>query len=138
MEAAILCINQPCFASLDAHISVCAAFLDIKKDFDSAPHKPLLDAMSSLLSFSLTLLAHILLYRLFSEHSQYWLSFFSMSYILWYVPGIYSRSTLLHSIPFSSSSTLTLYADETLLFHPLIPSSSIHFLFHFLHQRNSI
>ena len=47
-ESALLSVTNSWFSTLDLNNSVCAIILDLKKTFDSVPHKPLLNCLSDL------------------------------------------------------------------------------------------
>ena len=117
--------------TLDSSSSICAVFFDLSKAFDSIPHSPLLDSLSSL--HLPPILLHWFLFYL-SNHSQQSV-----------VNGVISDSTLVTSgvpqvsilgpllfilylndiskLRLSSSTKLILYADNILLSAPLSSSS---------------
>ena len=58
-ESALLSITHSWLSSLDSHNSLCAAFFDLRKAFDSVPHLPLMHTLSSIgLSSHLTSWIH--------------------------------------------------------------------------------
>ena len=117
--------------TIDSSSSICAVFFDLSKAFDSIPHSPLLDSLSSLH------LLPILLHWFLSYLSNY-----SQQVV---VNGVISDSTLVTSgvpqgsilgpllfilyindiskLTLSSSTKLILYADDILLSPPISSSS---------------
>ena len=126
-ESALISVVNSWFSSLDSHKSVCAVFFDLSKAFDSVPHQPLLNSLSSL-----NLPPHLLFWfhsYLCNRTQQVIVngSFSSKSHV---VSGVPQGSILgpllfilylndLSYLPFSSSVNLTLYADDILLSHTI-------------------
>ena len=122
-ETALISVVNSWFSALDSHKSVCAVFFDLSKAFDSVPHKPLLDTLSSL-----NIPSHLLLWfnSYLSYRTQQVIVNGSSSPKSHVISGVPQGSILgpllfilylndLPNLPFSSSSNLTLYADDILL-----------------------
>ena len=133
-ESALISVVNSWLSSLDSHKSVCAVFFDLSKAFDSVPHSPLLNTLSSL-----NLPPHLLhwFHSYLSNRTQQVIVSGSTSCKSNVISGVPQGSILgpllfilyindLCSLPFSPSVNLTLYADDILLSHPI---SSPHCMF---------
>ena len=121
-ESALLSVTHSWLSSLDSHNSICAVFFDLRKAFDSVPHRPLMHTLSSI-GLSPHLTSWLRSY-LCNRSQQVVLSGFSSqkSHAFSGVPQgsilgpllfiIYINS--LSDIPLSPSSKLFLYADDIL------------------------
>ena len=133
-ESALISVVNSWFSSLDSHKSVCAVFFDLSKAFDSVPHKPLLNSLSSL-----NLPPHLLLWfhSYLCNRTQQVIVNGSSSSRSPAVSGVPQGSILgpllfilyindLSFLPFSSSVNLTLYADDILLSHTISSPFCMH------------
>ena len=132
-ESALISVVNSWFSSLDSHKSVCAVFFDLSKAFDSVPHKPLLDSLSSL-----SLPPHLLLWfhSYLCNRTQQVIVNGSSSSRSPAVSGVPQGSIFgpllfilyindLSFLPFSSVN-LTLYADDILLSHTISSPFCMH------------
>ena len=131
--SALLFSTHSIFSLLESHVSVCGVFLDLKKAFDSVPHQPLLDLLSS---FSLP--PHLLnwIHSYLLNRSQSVVVCGSTSSSLLVSSGVPQGSILgpllflvyingVTDIPLSVSSHLSLYADDIFLFRPISSQSDM-------------
>ena len=126
-SSALLFATNSFHKILQNNKAICACFLDLKKAFDTVPHAPLIDLLSSLnCPPSLLKWSHSYL----SSRSQQVVLNGSSSSSLPVLSGVPQRSILgpilfliyingITSIPLSPSSTLILYADDILIFRPI-------------------
>ena len=81
---------------LESYSSVCGAFLDLRNAFDSVPHQPLLDLLtSSNLPLPFTQLASLIPYQPHPICSCKWLLFLISVSFFWCPTRLHSRSPLL-------------------------------------------
>ena len=122
-ESALLSALTPIYSALDDSSSVCCVFFDLSKAFDSVPHRPLLNKLSSLpIPSSLISWLHSYLCNR-SQQVVVDSTFSSKCNVLSGVPQgsilgpllfiLYINDLTLIDLP--SSATLTLYADDILL-----------------------
>ena len=126
------CLLQiPGFSSLEHGTSVCSVFLDLKKAFDSVPHRPLLNTLATL-----NLPSHLLcwIHSYLSNRSQRVKVSGCLSQPCQVLSGVPQGSILgpllfliyvndITNVSLSPQSNLILYADDILYFHLVISSS---------------
>ena len=118
---------------LETYPAVCGVFLDLRKAFDSVPHIPLLDLLSSV-----SLPPHLLnwIHSYLLNRSQRVVVNGQMSPPLPISSGVPQGSILgpllfilyingLTNLPLSPSTQLILYADDIFLFHPISSHSDL-------------
>ena len=124
--SALLSVTYKWFSLLDSHNSVCAVFFDLRKAFDSVPHQPLLDTLSST-----GIPPHLILWLrnyLRNRFQQVVLNG-SSSHKSHVLPGVPQGSILgpllfiifingLCNVTLSPTARLIMYADDILLFQP--------------------
>ena len=125
-ESALLTTTNLWFSLFNSRSSICTIFFDLQKVFDSGPHEPLLDILSKY-----KLPSHIT--RWFRSYltcrSQYVVVDGSVSSKRMVTSGVPQGSILspllfilylndISTLPFPSSISLTLYADDILLSYP--------------------
>ncbi len=136
--SALLSFTHHCFSLLDSRNSVCSIFFDLRKAFDSVPHKLLLDTLSStglpplliywLRNYLSNRLQRVVINGQSSRHSLV-LSGVPQGSILGpllfilYING-------LSNIPLSPTAKLILYADDILLSIPCNSASDISVIQH--------
>ena len=121
------------FSLLETYPAVCGVFLDLRKAFDSVPHIPLLDLLSSV-----SLPPHLLnwIHSYLLNRSQRVVVNGQMSPPLPISSGVPQGSILgpllfilyingLTNLPLSPSTQLILYADDIFLFHPISSHSDL-------------
>ena len=129
--SALLYSTHTIFSFLESYSSVCGAFLDLRKAFDSVPHQPLLDLLASS-NLPLPLLNWLHSYLL--NRTQCVVVNGSSSSSLLVSSGVPQGSILgpllfliyvngLTDLPFSPLTRLILYADDIFIFKPI--SSSV-------------
>ena len=129
--SALLYSTHTIFSLLESYSSVCGAFLDLHKAFDSVPHQPLLDLLASS-NLPLPLLNWLHSYLL--NRTQCVVVNGSSSSSLLVSSGVPQGSILgpllfliyvngLTDLPFSPLTRLILYADDIFIFKPI--SSSV-------------
>ena len=132
-ESALLSVTNSWFSFLDSYKSVCAVFFDLRKAFDSVPHRLLLDTLSSL--HIPPVLLHWL-HDYLCDRSQLVVINGSCSLKSPVLSGVPQGSILgpllfilyingLSNIPLLSSAKLTMYADDILLSHPINSSADL-------------
>ena len=130
-ETALLFATNSWFSSLEHGTSVCSVFLDLKKAFDSVPHRPLLNTLATL-----NLPSHLLcwIHSYLSNRSQRVKVSGCLSQPCQVLSGVPQGSILgpllfliyvndITNVSLSPQSNLILYADDILYFHPVISSS---------------
>ena len=131
--SALLYSTHTIFSLLETYSSVCGAFLDLRKAFDSVPHQPLLDLLSSS-NLPLPLLNWLHSYLL--NRTQCVVVNGSSSSSLLVSSGVPQGSILgpllfliyvngLTDLPFSPLTRLILYADDILIFKPISSSADM-------------
>ena len=121
------------FSLLESYSSVCGAFLDLRKAFDSVPHQPLLDLLASS-NLPLPLLNRLHSYLL--NRTQCVVVNGSSSSSLLASSGVPQGSSLgpllfliyvngLTDLPFSPLTRLILYADIIFIFKPISSSADM-------------
>ena len=131
--SALLSFTHHCFSLLDSRNSVCSIFFDLRKAFDSVPHKLLLDTLSStglpplliywLRNYLSNRLQRVVINGQSSRHSLVLSgvpqgSIFGPLLFILYING-------LSNIPLSPTAKLILYADDILLYIPCNSASDI-------------
>ena len=122
-ESALISTTHLWHQTLDSSSSICAVFFDLSKAFDSIPHSPLLDSLSSL-RLPLILLHWFLSYL--SNRSQQVVVNGVISDSTFVTSGVPQGSILgpllfilyindISKLTLSSSTKLILYADDILL-----------------------
>ena len=126
-SSALLYATHFISSSLNSHLSVCGIFLDLKKAFDSVPHQPLIDVLSSL---NIPSFLVDWIHSYLTSHSQFV-----------YINGSFSHKSPVHSgVPqgsilgpllfllyinkigqtkISPHSKLVVFADDILLLHTI-------------------
>ena len=136
--SALLSFTHHCYSLFDSRKSVCAIFFDLRKAFDSIPHKLLLDTLSS--TGLPPLLIHWLRNYLSNRLQQVVINGQSSRHSL-VLSGVPQGSILgpllfiiyingLSNIPLSSTAKLILYADDILLSLPCNSPSDISLIQH--------
>ena len=133
---ALIYSTQSILSLLETHPAVCGVFLDLRKAFDSVPHMPLLDLLSSV-----SLHPHLLnwIHSYFLNRSQRVVVNGQTSPPLPISSGVPQGSILgpllfilyingITNLPLSPSTQLILYADDIFLFHPISTLSDLHSL----------
>ena len=131
--SALLYSTHTIFSLLETYSSVCGAFLDLRKAFDSVPHQPLLDLLASS-NLPLPLLNWLHSYLL--NRTQCVVVNGSSSSSLLVSSGVPQGSILgpllfliyvngLTDLPFSPLTRLILYADDILIFKPISSSADM-------------
>ena len=131
--SALLYSTHTIFSLLESYSSVCGAFLDLHKAFDSVPHQPLLDLLASS-NLPLPLLNWLHSYLL--NRTQCVVVNGSSSSSLLVSSGVTQGSILapllfliyvngLTDLPFSPLTRLILYADDIFIFKPISSSADM-------------
>ena len=123
-ETALLFATNSWFSSLEHGTSVCSVFLDLKKAFDSVPHRPLLNTLATL-----NLTSHLLcwIHSYLSNRSQRVKVSGCLSKPCQVLSGVPQGSILgpllfliyvndITNVSLSPQSNLILYADDILYF----------------------
>ena len=125
-ESALIVSTTRWFKLLDQGYSVCSVFFDLKKAFDSVPHRPLIELLSKL-NLPGNLLAWLQSYL--TSRSQQVVVEGATSFKIPVISGVPQGFILgpllfilyvndIFQLPFSSSSSVILYADDILIFAP--------------------
>ena len=131
--SALLSVTHKWFSLLDSHNSVCAVFFDLRKAFDSVPHQPLLDTLSST-----GIPPHLIIWlrNYLRNRSQQVVLNGSSSHKSHVLSGVPQGSILgpllfiifingLCNVTLSPTARLIMYADDILLFQPYNSISDI-------------
>ena len=125
--SALVCAVDDWLSELEGNGSVCCAFIDLQKAFDSVPHRALLDKLSSL-GFDNFLLKWLCDYL--TGRTQQVVVNGSTSFSLPVTSGVPQGSVLgpllfliyiddVTKVELNSGSKLILYADDILLYRPI-------------------
>ena len=125
-ESTLITSTNEWFTQLDKGYSICATFFNLTKAFDSVPHQPLLDVLSSLdiphhlivwLQSYITLRSQQVVVDGCSSSKSSVLSGVHQGSILGPLLFILYVNDIFQ-LPFSSTSSIILYADDILLLCP--------------------
>ena len=130
-ESTLLSITHSWFFSFDSSKSICAVFFDLRKAFDSVPHRPLLDTLSS---FNIHPALLRWLHSYLCDRLQLVVVNGSSSLPTKVLSGVPQGSILgpllfiiyinnVAKIPLHSHARLTMYADDILLSQPFKSAS---------------
>ena len=124
--SALLSANHSILSNFNSRSSTCGIFLDLRKDFDSVPHEPMIDLLTS---FDLSPHLLVWIHSYLSSRTQSVLVNNAKSPTIPVLSGVHQVSILgpllfllyineICNVPLSSSSVLLLYAGDILLLHP--------------------